>query len=398
MPSLDLINKKSNKPGKIPPAAVLIALLGGIFLFLGSFFHYYHRDQIDNVISEQISFYSHWRSQKLDMDNDVIKKGLALVSGLGFDDVTEKITNSKEFAIFNLDGQWIFAFVPKKQSADVFNAQYVYKNIVFESLQNQAGISELIDEEESLAASDFYRHAKYTDTSLINVFIPSFKNLDFLPAELTEENLPVNFFGKAQPEADELKMTAKDSESLENCDNNLVLSDSKEMKYYINNLSTQNFALKNLIFLNNLNNCIDLAVDKNDNWLIIAKNDVQKLLQDNISSYLSEKYPKIVERILPDNTIAKHMLASNDDLWQRSDEMGMLNAGNDFERFYIREVNTGFLLSNNRELIAEHSSDLSFADTSKNPESQIVINNPDIFLFSSISITESNQKIDISIH
>jgi len=279
MIELNIKNSPKKISRKIPLVLLFLILLGGIFLFTW-FIKFYHQDNIDNFISDKVSFYSHWQLQKISkIDNENLN---LLIEHLQESNMFPKnIDGLAELAIIYFEDQWLFIYKPMNMD-NYQNTQYKKGKYIIDGITKQSTFQKLIDEKDSLSNYYKYKTEKRSDTSLINVFInnPSFlMNNEHLMKYA--ENISQGSFWKVNVNAQTLEIITNDIKNSQICENNIEMQKKFDYKYYINNLSTQNSQFPFMNLFNNNDICVDLVVDMDNNWYILAQNQQKNQIQQN---------------------------------------------------------------------------------------------------------------------
>jgi len=390
-------NNIEKKYKKIPLVLVLL-IIGGIFLFVWLAF-YYHHDQIDNLLTDQVKFYSHWQTKKVfKNNNDKINLFLnqtEKIKPILPDNFKEKLQNSSEFALVYFDNQWISIFKPNNNA--VFDHySYRYKKFVFEGITNQQTFNKLINKQSSLARFKVYRLSKLFDTSLINIFINDFAQLPIQDFFAFKKNIDKNSFWQVSLINNQIIIKTKKNITNNFCENNITAMQGNDFKYYINNINVQNDIFKNIPILQNLNSCVDLKIVNHENWQLMAPiADLQKI-KESISNYFAYKYPIEQKYMLPNYSLATHYVAAIENHeWQNIENYWQ--CGNDQEKYYLIENKNYFLISNKKPTNDQNISYLT-NDTTDDMKRNVLIHNPEQFIFDNITIDETQRFFSICVH
>jgi len=402
MIELNIKDNSTYKRRKIPLLIFLLIILGGIFLFILFLFNY-HFDSIDDFVSEDVNLYSHWQTKKVfQQNNDKLNKLIEYsTDNPNFpDNFKEKLLNSSEFAIIQLENHWFFIFKPI--NFDNFSKLFQYNEYAIEAIQNENVIKSIINENLPISQNPTYRTKKHFDFSKANIFI---KDLAYLPYfSQNTQILADNSFWKIQIKNDFIKLNSKQTTNTENCKNNIQIPDFLDYQYYINNLSTNNDNISNIPYLANTNTCVDLLIKDEDKWLILAPKSVKNIIKDSIIDYFAYKYPNKQVKTLPDGSISTQIIADKTIFnWQQDDD-------NDFsikyesEKIYLKEYDQDFIqLSNIDQKLSfpEQNSynNCDLINLSKSGSDNIIyLNNPSQYIFNNILINQYFDDISICIH
>ncbi len=402
MIELNIKDNATHQRRKIPLLIFLLMILGGIFLFILFLFNY-HFDSIDDFVNEDVNVYSHWKIKKIfQQESANLDKIIESASeNKNFpDNFKEKLMNSSEFAIIQAEKQWIFIFKPT--DFNIFSKSLKYNSYAIESTENVSIVKTVIDENQPLSNNHTYRTKKRFDFSKANIYIKDYSDLPYF-----NENMLIldeETFWKIQIENDFTKLSAKQLKNPNNCKNNIQIPDFSNYQYYINNLSTSNNNLTKIPFLANTNTCIDLLINDEDNWLVLAPKTAENTIKNSIIDHLAYKYPKKQTKRLVDGSISTQIIADRTVYNWQENENGSLSISHQNEKYYLRLYDQNFIQLSNIDHTLSFSDQIKYekcglTTLNKNGQNNIIyINDPSRFIFENILINRSTDRIAICIH